>query len=138
MTRWQPLREAVPNGSPQGLDDNETFVRAWKNDMYTVWEFQIVGSGWTHLSIKRNDRGEVTDWRHMQQMKNEVCGPEREAVELYPATSRVLDAANQRHLWVYPEGRQFPLGAHYRNVANPETAAQFGAQQRPFEEGLTI
>jgi hypothetical protein len=55
-----------------------------------------------HLSIKRFDRGPVRDWRHLQQIKNEVVGPEAEAFEIFPAESRLVDTANQYHLWAIP------------------------------------
>ncbi len=63
------------------------------------------------LSIKRIDKGPCHDWRHFQEIKNMIIGPEHEAVELYPAESRVVDTANQYHLWVAadPEFR-FPFG----------------------------
>jgi len=64
----------------------------------------------THLSIKRLDKQPVRDWRHMQQIKSEIMGPEREGFELYPAESRVVDGANQFHLWVTDEGNTIPAG----------------------------
>lgn len=56
---------------------------------------------YTHLSIKRLDILPIHNWRHMQQIKNDISGDEREGVELYPAMSRIVDAANQYHLWVF-------------------------------------
>ena len=64
----------------------------------------------THVSIRRRDRRSVTSWRDFQDIKNQLCGPEREAVEMYPAESRLVDGANQYHLWVAPEGNRFPFG----------------------------
>lgn len=55
----------------------------------------------THLSFKRIDREPMHDWRLFQEIKNMIVGPEYEAVELYPAESRVVDTANQYHLWVF-------------------------------------
>lgn len=66
--------------------------------------------GATHISIRRLDRRSGTDWREFQDIKNQLCGPEREAVEIYPAESRLIDGANQYHLWVLPKGAQVPLG----------------------------
>ena len=140
LERAWPQSGMVPRGVivlPDG-SEGEEFVGAWKNDVYTVWQFEVLGSGWEHLSIKRNDRGAVLDWRHLQQIKDEICGPDREAVELFPAASRLLDAANQRHLWVYPAGKCFPLGAWERSVGTPEEAAAFGGVNRAFQPGLTI
>lgn len=90
-----------------------------------------------HLSIKRHDRRPVHDWRHLQRIKNEILGPEVEAVELYPAEARKVDGANQYHLWAFP-GYRFPFGQQFREVCTPEENAADpdpavrGAVQRPF------
>lgn len=90
-----------------------------------------------HLSIKRHDRGPVHDWRDLQRIKNEILGPDVEAVELYPAEVRKVDGANQYHLWAFP-GYRFPFGQQFREVCTPEENAADpdpavrGAVQRPF------
>lgn len=43
------------------------------------------------IMVKRHDRAPVRDWRDMQRIKDELLGPEREACELYPAQSRMVD-----------------------------------------------
>lgn len=64
-----------------------------------------------HLSIKRRDKGPIHDWRVMQEIKNQILSPEYEAVELYPAESRLTDTANQYHLWAFAHpGVAFPFG----------------------------
>lgn len=138
---WQTMMPAQSSGpgAPQGLAGvDEQFVGAWKNDTYTVWEFRL--AAWTHLSIKRNDRHPIHDWRHLQQIKNDVCGPQREAVELYPASDRVNDGANQYHLWVLPPHRRIALGSPHRLVFSTREVQDMvpGAGQRDFEEGLSI
>lgn len=63
------------------------------------------------LSIKRIDKAHVHDWRHLQEIKNMVVGPEYEAIELYPAEERVVDTANQYHLFVFHDpGFRLPWG----------------------------
>lgn len=84
----------------------------------------------THLSVKRRDKAAFHDWREMQQIKNAICGPEREAVELYPAESRLVDTSNQYHLWVLPKGMQYPFGYTERLVCNDSVN---GTVQRPFD-----
>ena len=86
------------------------------------------------LSIKRIDREPIHDWRELQDIKNALVGPECEAVELYPAESRLTDTANQYHLWCItdPEIR-WPFGYRARELASPEEAARNGAKQRAFE-----
>lgn len=90
--------------------------------------------------IKRNDRMPIHDWRHLQQIKNDICGEDREAVELYPATDRVNDGANQYHLWVLPKGKRMAIGSPLRIVMSEKEALGYapGAKQRPFQEGLSI
>lgn len=81
----------------------------WMNDEYAVAVYEEV-EGVTHITVQRVDGQPARDWRHLQQIKNETCGVEREAVELFPAQSRVVDLANTTHLFVLGEGVQMPLG----------------------------
>jgi hypothetical protein len=79
------------------------------NDTYQVSVKR--GGEMTHLSIKRIDRQPVHDWRDLQRIKSEIIGPEYEGVELYPAESRLVDAANQYHIWVVMNPTyRFPFG----------------------------
>ena len=110
----------------------------FQNDKYLV-SMQLAGIdclGWpaelVHLSIKRLDVEAIHDWRELQRIKNELVGPEFEAIELYPAESRLLDTANQYHLWVaITPGFKFPFGVRERLVTNE---GPLGGKQRPFEE----
>jgi hypothetical protein len=52
-----------------------------------------------HLSIRRDDRGALIDWRDLQRIKNEIVGPEIEMVQMFPRESQVVDTSNQFHLW---------------------------------------
>ena len=92
---------------------------AWpvfRNDLYQVqlrWEpetmkLRRIGPGrmqampdLVHVSIKLIDKSPIHDWRHLQEIKNRLIGPEFEAVELYPAEARTVDTANQYHLWAF-------------------------------------
>lgn len=88
----------------------------WRNNLYTVIvetreeQATFDGAAVLHLSIKRNDRKPIHSWADLQWIKNQLCGPEAEAIELFPAESRMMDAANQYHLWVLPPGRTWPVG----------------------------
>jgi len=95
-----------------------------------IRELPTDGGVMHHLSIKRLDKAAVHDWRDLQRIKNELCGPEREAVEIFPAESRLVDSANQYHLWVLPEGARVPFGFDQRLVT--ETPGG-NAVQRPFD-----
>ena len=87
------------------------------------------GTLW-HLSIRTLENSARHDWRDFQRIKNELVGEEAEGVELYPAESRLVDSANQFHLWVFDgEGFRFPIGFTERLVS--DTPIEGGAQ-RPF------
>ena len=86
-----------------------------------------------HLSIRRLDRDAVHDWRHLQRIKNELLGPEYEAVELYPKESRLVDTSNQYHLWAFDGSDYiFPFGYEDRLVTEGDKGL---TKQRPFEFG---
>lgn len=53
------------------------------------------------LSIKRIDKDSIHDWRDLQQIKNEIVGEQNEGFEIYPSEERIVDTANQYHLWVF-------------------------------------
>jgi len=90
------------------------------------------------LSIKRNDRQVIHDWRELQRIKNEIMGEECEAVEIYPAESRVHDTANQFHLWCFAPGFKLPFGYEGRFIADEKNSPGTiggNAKQRPFNPG---
>jgi hypothetical protein len=110
--------------------------RVVKNNRYQVVIYDRdttpgIPGGMIWLSIKRLDKQPIHDWRDLQRIKNALVGPENEAVELYPAESRLVDTANQYHLWVLkdPEAR-FPWGFNQRVVSSESGG---GSVQRPIE-----
>lgn len=93
---WTPLRFSHQIESTKGL------VKIYGNSRYTVavranGHSEDLGT-LTHLSIHDHWRTTRHDWRDFQQIKNELCGPESEAVEIYPAESRLVDTSNEYHL----------------------------------------
>lgn len=123
---------------------------AWMNDLYQC-VVRHKANGMTHLSIKRHDRAAVRDWRHLQAIKNDVCGEEREGVELFPAESRLVDTANEYHIWVLPLGERFEFGYAEGYLMTAENNADFNqaaaaadptggsgkGKQRPWQPGIT-
>jgi hypothetical protein len=146
---WTPLQlvKAKPNPvaretDPEGYDalqqdyiDGKAFM--YQNSLYTV-HLRLLGRDKTQalwLSIRHNDRKAIRDWRHFQRIKNEIVGDEREAVEIYPKESQLVDEANTYHLWVLAEADTLPFGFKgERMVSTPEVAEAIGAKQRPFED----
>lgn len=109
------------------------YIGTFVNALYQV-EMKEFPSAWgpmIWLSIVNRDRSHRHDWRELQRIKNELVGPEREAIELYPAESRLVDTNNQFHLFVFPEGVTVPLGYCERDVSDRVEGAH---KQRAFEQ----
>lgn len=123
-------REAVDEMVARNREEKVFRSRDWQ-----VHVLPVPGrDGWPdmlHLNCRRTDREAIHDWRELQTIKNVLVGLEHEAVELYPAESRLTDTANNYHLWVLASPRaRFPFGFLGRAVSGAEEAAKVGAKQR--------
>lgn len=89
-TTWTPLTAV------------DTHDDRWSNDLYLVRCVPLpLGDA---LVVRRRDGGPIRDWRHLQAMKNEVLGVERETVEFFPPADRGYPvSANVRVLIAAPE-----------------------------------
>ena len=144
---WRALHKlGVTKRKAKAAIDATINDEIWMNDIYQVNLCRRTGPGWfdateecysgspeengevAWLSIKRIDREPNHDWRDLQRIKNDICGPESEAIEIYPAESRLMDTSNQYHLFVFQH--QIPIGFQGRAVRTPEWAEKFGAKQR--------
>ena len=114
---WVRLRTLQP-----GTDGLGPFVD-WFNDYYQVRDRNH------HLVISNNDQSARHDWREFQRIKNEIWGPEVEAVELYPAESRLVDPSNAFFLYRHPNAAKLGI-KRGRQIATPDIAI---APQRSFE-----
>lgn len=61
-----------------------------------------------HLAIV--ERGRPLLWEEMLQVVREACGPQAEAVELFPALRRELRGERNRHLYAFMHGEEWPIG----------------------------
>lgn len=130
---WTPFERGY-GALPEGHDP--TRAECWVNSRYQVLKVDFGALWW--LSIRRHDKLAIHDWRDFQRIKNELVGLENEGVELYPAESRLVDCANQYHLWV---GKlttlRFPFGFPERVVqdADGDGWRADGSRQRPLADG---
>lgn len=125
---WEPLWRVA--GTPEEEEKQRKLYAAhgenpppddeiWVNEEYQAhvrYLSERGKAGVLHLSIKRHDKKPARDWRELQSIKNEVAGWEREALELFPAESRLVDQADQTHLWVLPAGDPIGIGFTEREV----------------------
>ena len=111
----------------------------WENDQVTM----------THLSIKLRSRKPCHDWRDLWAIKNCLIGERHEAIELYPHVGRLVDGANQYHLYVVDQpdvilpfgfterladDSEPKAGEEYRN----EDEGILGIKQRPYPKGHSV
>lgn len=111
----------------------------WENADYygTVARFSagdgFKGGPWALIGISRCDETCARDWRDLQRIKDDLCGPEWEAVEVFPSESRLVDPSNRFYLWAYPFGT-LPMGLRPAKVVLSRSEnAPVG--QRGWEEG---
>ena len=100
-------------------------VQRNKQADYMVREPAMKGK-MTYLSIKRLDKKSIHDWRHLQEIKNELCGEDCEAIEIYPVEKRLVDTANQYHLFVFPKDIRVGFGWTHRSVMTKHLEGGFG------------
>lgn len=138
---WSELVPASTDGFPTQV------LSCWINHKYQVLvcRTQAFAPGWprmVHLSIKRLDKQPIHDWRDLQRIKNELCGTDAEGCEVYPAEDRLVDEANQFHIWVMEPGARLPFGHHAGRVVADgpggiDTSTGKPYKQRPFEDHHT-
>lgn len=96
----------------------------WTRDVHTVWK-----NGWLAVMVRtcrteiglvhhatiRSASGRDLNWKEKQRIKNELFGPQATAIEVFPATDRLIDDANLWHLWILPLGFSLPFGLHHKD-----------------------
>lgn len=113
----------------EGQVQHMASLPCFANDLYVV----VVArhDPFYRLSIQRHDRQPFREWRHLQQMKNQLFGPTHEAVELYPSEDRLIDTNNEYHLWVHTDPTfRFPLGFESPRCVLPSPVEATGPAAR--------
>jgi hypothetical protein len=110
----------------------------WRNNLYVVHVSRREDGSVECLSIRRDDRKPADDWRHKQQIKNEIAGEDVEGFEIYPRKDRTMDTANQAWIWCLPPGHEIPAGFPARTVSDEVDPRFPTSKQRSMQEGLTI
>lgn len=135
---WMPLVEE--SDKRHVSEDGMYEYSLWGNNHYTVG-LEITHStvegnpDLIHISIHDHERSTRHDWRDFQFIKNELVGPEQEFMEIYPAESRLVDTANEYHLWGF-RGVKITDSVGMRERLVTENPPAKGAVQRPFADYL--
>jgi hypothetical protein len=118
---WSAWEDKTFECKMRGIDVASTpgFLRIMQNNLYTVQIFSHSAKVYPdayadigHFLVRRNDEGPIRSWSDMQRIKNELAGPDRVAVEVYPEESNLVDQANCYHLWIMPPDYKLPFGLH--------------------------
>ena len=134
---WTPFQRAFGRDGKHQCFDGMHWFDIYKNSRYTVMTRVIKSSDpdapeIIHLSIKRNDKAPIVSWRDVKKIKNDLIGPECEAVQIFPAESRLVDTSNQYHVFVFNDPTfRISFGYNERLVYEGNSN---GAVQEPFED----
>lgn len=88
--------------------------RFWESDEgYNVMsrEFVCELGKIQHITIE-SVTGEPVGWNIKQQIKDELFGRDRIAIEVYPDNKHLIDVMNIYHLWLLPKKCKMPFGIH--------------------------
>lgn len=135
-TPFQRVTEVINRATKESVELAPN-SELWVNNQYVVHLYRHASNtpghpDMIHLAITRQDQGHARDWRHLQRIKNELVGPEHEMVEVFPAESRLVDAANTLHLWGFDDTKQ-RVGFGFEARLVSEDPSIPGAKQRPFD-----
>lgn len=99
--------------------------RAWisEDQKYSVMS-RLLRTEWgkvEHVTITaaegvgRSDGSGDIPWAVKMEIKNDLFGEKRVAVEVFPTQDRLVDVCDCYHLWVLEKGFQLPFGIHPRD-----------------------
>lgn len=137
-------------------DKTEIETECWTNSLYQVLVYRgeqademvhmpDMKGKCTWLSIKLRSRSPMKgplDWQAMQDIKNNLCGINCDAIQIFPRREFLVNTANQYHLIVFPPEFHIPFGWKFSVVDDGKGLA--GAKQnftstteRPSRKGMT-
>lgn len=113
--------------TPAALHNNfGLYTGQWVKEMDRCWIrkedgvcvcSRLIRTDWgkvEHVTITKGVAGDSKDitWADKQQIKDELFGKKRVAIEVFPAESDLVDTADVYHLWVFDKHFQLPFGIH--------------------------
>ena len=91
MTDWGKVEHACITYKPKSLK-NGTIEEQWS---------EMTCDGSRDIS-----------WNVKQEIKNELWGKDRVAIEVFPQEANLIDVQDCYHLWIMPKGFKMPFGIH--------------------------
>jgi hypothetical protein len=109
------IARSIVSRATLGITDNDDLREMWANSRYIALVERWPDGSVVHISYRRRDRKAFKDWRDAQMIKNDIAGPDLEAVELYPAITRLMQTnllvgALISREFAHPTGSDQPVG----------------------------
>lgn len=115
--------------SPKMLNDSfDVYHGQWMPEMDRCWIREedgtqvcsrLLNTRWgkvEHVTITRKgisaDGSGGFSWSEKQQIKDELFGENRDAIEVYPKQKYLVDVCDVYHLWVFDKKIDLPFGIH--------------------------
>lgn len=132
------MRKWIKGVSPRQLNSiMPVYKGIWMPQMDRCWESddgysvlsRLVRTKWgkvEHVTIQRKNKGLSNDgtydvpWAVKQQIKDELFGKDRTAIEVFPTEKLLVDVCDVYHLWVFEKGFELPFGIHPKEAAKME------------------
>ncbi len=59
--------------------------------------------------VRHHNQAAWFPWVDLQRIKNELIGPDREAIQVFPKAAELVDDANMAHLWIIEAAAPLPF-----------------------------
>lgn len=100
---WMPLMDRYWESD----DGYNAMSRQLRTEWGVVEHFVIQKTG-----PMTSDGSRDIPWAVKQEIKNELVGERRVAIEVFPAQKNLIDVCDAYHLWVMPKDFKLPFGIH--------------------------
>lgn len=92
FTEWGKVEHAAINYYPDGIKTNQSLEE--------------------RIGALTNDGSRDIPWNVKQEIKNELWGKDRIAIEVFPQDKNLVDVQDCYHLWIMPKEFKMPFGIH--------------------------
>lgn len=93
------------------------------SDSNLIHDASLDGMTWLSIRIDMGE-GYLEDWRDFQEIKNDLCGRDRQGIQMYPPEEMLHDTDNVFHLFVFKEKQGLMVGWTKRDVSYHESPVQ--------------
>lgn len=120
LDTYAKLGKPITRAQAKHLMNSDAKAKIWVNNEYTVMhyegrdaDFAVVNRSLKgqcdYISIRNNTRTPCRNWEDFQRIKNQLVGPERWGIEIYPTDEMLVNDCHQYHIFVLPEGITQPF-----------------------------